>query len=66
MSGWPTDTGQIPKDIPLELRQKLLNPDIMAEATLFLCSDAAAGLHDEKIDAIDFNVEKYRNKTHAV
>lgn len=57
--GGPTDTGQIPQDIPQQAREKLLSPDIMADATLFLCSDHAVNLHDSKIDAISFDRTQY-------
>jgi NAD(P)-dependent dehydrogenase (short-subunit alcohol dehydrogenase family) len=58
--GGPTNTNQIPLDIPANMRAKLLSPDIMREATLFLCSDDAEGLHDARIDALDFDPKKYR------
>ena len=33
---------------------QLLRPDVMAEPTLFLCSDEAKDVHDQRIVAKDF------------
>jgi NAD(P)-dependent dehydrogenase (short-subunit alcohol dehydrogenase family) len=49
-----TDTGMVPKDFPAERRAQLLRPDMMAEPTLFLCSDEAARVSDERIIAKGF------------
>jgi NAD(P)-dependent dehydrogenase (short-subunit alcohol dehydrogenase family) len=41
LPGGATDTGMVPPDIPLHLREKLLPPDIMIPPLLWLVSDAA-------------------------
>ena len=41
LPGGATDTGMVPPDIPLHLREKLLHPDIMIPPLLWLVSDAA-------------------------
>ena len=41
LPGGATDTGMVPPDIPLHLREKLLHPDIMIPPLLWLVSEAA-------------------------
>lgn len=41
LPGGATDTGMVPPDIPVHLRQNLLHPDIMIPPLLWLVSDAA-------------------------
>ena len=41
LPGGATDTGMVPPDIPVHLREKLLHPGIMVPPLLWLASDAA-------------------------
>jgi NAD(P)-dependent dehydrogenase (short-subunit alcohol dehydrogenase family) len=54
LPGGATDTGMVPEEFPSERRAQLLQPDVMAEPILFLCSDAAEDVHNERIVAKDF------------
>jgi len=51
LPGGATDTGMVPVDIPLHLREKLLHPDIMVAPLLWLVSDAAGGVTGSRFDA---------------
>jgi 3-oxoacyl-[acyl-carrier protein] reductase len=44
LPGGATDTGMVPPDIALHLRQKLLHPDVMVAPLLWLVSEAADGV----------------------
>ena len=54
LPGGATATGMIPDDVPPEMRPQLLDPAVMAEPIRWLCSPAAAGVHDERIVATEF------------
>jgi gluconate 5-dehydrogenase len=54
LPGGATATGMLPDEVPEELRQRLLDPAIMGPPIVWLASDAAAGLHDERIVASEF------------
>jgi NAD(P)-dependent dehydrogenase (short-subunit alcohol dehydrogenase family) len=54
LPGGATDTGMIPDDTPTETRERLLDPTIMGPPIVWLASPAAAGVHDERIVAADF------------
>jgi NAD(P)-dependent dehydrogenase (short-subunit alcohol dehydrogenase family) len=54
LPGGATATGMIPADVPAELGPHLLEPDVMAAPIRWLCSPAAAGVHDERIVATEF------------
>ena len=54
LPGGATLTGMIPEGLPEETRSKLLPASVMAEPICWLCSPAAAGVHDERIVAADF------------
>jgi NAD(P)-dependent dehydrogenase (short-subunit alcohol dehydrogenase family) len=54
LPGGATATGMIPEEIGDELRANLLDPAIMGPPILWLASPAAAGVHDERIVARDF------------
>ncbi|HLJ23844.1 MAG TPA: SDR family oxidoreductase [Candidatus Acidoferrales bacterium] len=41
LPGGATDTGMVPPDVPLHLREKLLHPDIMIPPLLWLVSESA-------------------------
>lgn len=55
LPGGATETGMIPDDVPSELRARLLDPAIMGPPIVWLASPEAAGVHDERIVAIDFD-----------
>jgi NAD(P)-dependent dehydrogenase (short-subunit alcohol dehydrogenase family) len=44
LPGGATDTGMVPQDIPSDLRQKLLHPDIMIPPLLWIVSEEASGV----------------------
>jgi gluconate 5-dehydrogenase len=54
LPGGATDTGMVPEEFPASMREQLLSPDVMAEPILFLCSDEAKGVNDQRIVAKDF------------
>jgi NAD(P)-dependent dehydrogenase (short-subunit alcohol dehydrogenase family) len=54
LPGGATDTGMIPEEFPVSMRAQLLSPDVMAEPILFLCSDEARSVNDQRIVAKDF------------
>ncbi|MGA2006190.1 MAG: SDR family oxidoreductase [Solirubrobacteraceae bacterium] len=55
LPGGATATGMIPDETPAELRANLLDPAIMGPPIVWLASAAAAGVHDERIVARDFD-----------
>src|SRR4051812_12390659 len=54
LPGGATATGMIPDDVPPGMREHLLPADVMAAPIRWLCSPAAAGVHDERIVAREF------------
>jgi hypothetical protein len=44
----------IPDDVSEELRDRLLDPAVMGPPIVWLASAAAAGVHDERIVATEF------------
>ena len=61
LPGSATETGMLPEEILADRENfeakygiKLLSPEVMAEATLFLCSDESKNVNDERIVAKDF------------
>jgi gluconate 5-dehydrogenase len=54
LPGGATDTGMVPEDTPAETRERLLDPAIMGPPIVWLASPAAAGVHDERIVAAEF------------
>ena len=52
--GAGTDTGMVPADAPPEVRERLLDPAVMGPPIVWLASPAAAGIHDERIVAAEF------------
>jgi gluconate 5-dehydrogenase len=54
LPGGATATGMIPDEMPGELRANLLDPAIMGPPIVWLASPDAAGVHDERIVARDF------------
>jgi NAD(P)-dependent dehydrogenase (short-subunit alcohol dehydrogenase family) len=54
LPGGATLTGMIPDGTSVEVRRRLLDPAIMGPPIVWLASDAAAGVHDERIAATEF------------
>jgi len=55
LPGGATATGMIPDDVSPETRATLLDPAIMGPPIVWLASDEAQGIHDERIIATDFD-----------
>jgi len=55
LPGGATATGMIPDELRGELRSNLLDPAIMGPPIVWLASADAAGVHDERIVARDFD-----------
>jgi gluconate 5-dehydrogenase len=55
LPGGATASGMIPDDVRDELRANLLDPAIMGPPIVWLASPDAAGVHDERIVARDFD-----------
>ncbi len=54
LPGGATATGMIPQDVPEERRSLLLDADVMGAPIVWLASEDAAGVHDERIVASEF------------
>ncbi len=54
LPGGATATGMIPDEVPEELRTQLLDPAIMGPPIVWLASDAAADVHNQRIVATEF------------
>ncbi len=54
LPGGATATGMVPDDVPADVRERLLDPAIMGPPIVWLCSEQAAGVHDERIVATEF------------
>jgi NAD(P)-dependent dehydrogenase (short-subunit alcohol dehydrogenase family) len=54
LPGGATATGMIPDEIPADRRAALLDPAIMGPAIVWLASDEANDVHNERIVAADF------------
>jgi NAD(P)-dependent dehydrogenase (short-subunit alcohol dehydrogenase family) len=55
LPGGATATGMIPDDAPPEITQQLLDPAIMGPPIVWLSSQEAGGVHNQRIVATDFN-----------
>ncbi len=55
LPGRATATGMIPDDVPAEVRSTLLDPAIMGPPIVWLSSDDAIGVHDQRIVARTFD-----------
>lgn len=53
--GRGTHTGMVPPDVPDEVRARLLDPSVMGPPIVWLASDRAAGVHDQRIVAAGFD-----------
>jgi NAD(P)-dependent dehydrogenase (short-subunit alcohol dehydrogenase family) len=54
LPGGATATGMLPDEVPESLRSQLLDPAIMGPPIVWLASAAAAGVHDQRIVATEF------------
>jgi gluconate 5-dehydrogenase len=55
LPGGPTATGMVPDDAPAEFRARLLEPSILAAPIVWLASPLAAGTHNQRIVASEFD-----------
>jgi NAD(P)-dependent dehydrogenase (short-subunit alcohol dehydrogenase family) len=55
LPGGATATGMIPDYVPDEMRANLIDPAVMGPPIVWLASPEAAGVHDERIVAIEFD-----------
>ena len=53
--GQGTRTGMVPDDVSAEIRARLLDPAVMGPPIVWLASDQAAGVHDRRIVANEFD-----------
>jgi NAD(P)-dependent dehydrogenase (short-subunit alcohol dehydrogenase family) len=53
--GRGTRTGMVPDEVPAEVRAGLLDPAVMGPPIVWLASDQAAGVHDRRIVANEFD-----------
>ncbi|MGR6318315.1 hypothetical protein Q2K19_01235 [Micromonospora soli] len=54
LPGGPTVTGMLPLDAAPREGQRFLDPAVMGPPIVWLASDDAAGVHDERIVAAEF------------
>ncbi len=54
LPGGPTATGMLADEVPETMRDRLLDPAIMGPPIVWLASEAAAGVHDQRIIATEF------------
>ena len=55
LPGGATATGMVPENVPPELRERLLDPAVMGPPIVWLASDDADGVHDQRIVATEFD-----------
>jgi NAD(P)-dependent dehydrogenase (short-subunit alcohol dehydrogenase family) len=55
LPGGATATGMIPDDVSSEIRAALLDPAVMGPPIVWLASDEATSVHDQRIVATDFD-----------
>ena len=55
LPGGATRTGMVPDEAPAEVRAALLDPSVMGPPIVWLASDQAAGVHDRRIVATEFD-----------
>lgn len=53
--GRGTLSGMVPDDVPAEVRARLQDPAVMGPPIVWLASDKAAGVHDQRIVATEFH-----------
>lgn len=54
LPGGATATGMVPDGAPADVRDRLLDAEIMGPPIVWLCSEQAAGVHDHRIVATEF------------
>jgi NAD(P)-dependent dehydrogenase (short-subunit alcohol dehydrogenase family) len=54
LPGGATATGMLPDDVPAEMQAQMLDPEIMGPPIVWLCSERATGVHDQRIVATEF------------
>jgi gluconate 5-dehydrogenase len=55
LPGGATATAMVPDDAPEEFKARLLEPSVMGAPIVWLASSAAAGVHDQRIIANEFD-----------
>ncbi len=55
LPGGATATGMVPEDVSDDVRERLLDPSIMGPPIVWLCSEDASGVRDQRIVATDFD-----------
>jgi NAD(P)-dependent dehydrogenase (short-subunit alcohol dehydrogenase family) len=55
LPGGATRTGMLPDEVPAEFQAGLLDPAVMGPPIVWLASDHAAGVHDQRIVATEFD-----------
>jgi NAD(P)-dependent dehydrogenase (short-subunit alcohol dehydrogenase family) len=55
LPGGATATGMIPDEMSAEMGDRLLDPGIMGPPIVWLCSEQAAGVHNQRIVATEFH-----------
>lgn len=61
LPGGATATGMVPGDVPGAVRRRLLEPAIMGPPIVWLASPEAAGVHDQRIVATEFDEWRKRS-----
>jgi gluconate 5-dehydrogenase len=54
LPGGATHTGMVPDDVSAEIRTRLLDPAVMGPPIVWLASDEADGVNDQRIVATEF------------
>jgi NAD(P)-dependent dehydrogenase (short-subunit alcohol dehydrogenase family) len=54
LPGGATATGMVPDDLSPDMQARLLDPEIMGPPIVWLCSERAVGVHDQRIIATEF------------
>jgi gluconate 5-dehydrogenase len=55
LPGGATATGMVPEDISADVRERLLDAEVMGPPIVWLCSERATGVHDQRIVATEFD-----------
>jgi NAD(P)-dependent dehydrogenase (short-subunit alcohol dehydrogenase family) len=62
LPGGATQTGMVPSTLPQDQRARLLKPEVITPAAVYLASDEAAQVHGKRIVAIEWNQEQKDKK----
>jgi NAD(P)-dependent dehydrogenase (short-subunit alcohol dehydrogenase family) len=54
LPGGATATGMLPDELSAEMRDRLLDPGVMGPPIVWLCSEEAVGVHNQRIVATEF------------